>query len=186
MRRIAIIIILAALISLQEAGARRFSVSTNLLGYLYLGTMNVEAAYGLSRHWSINAGAVFNPFTFRLPSSDRQFQSRQQSYELGVRMWPWHVFSGWWVSAKAKYLEYNAGGIFSQRTEEGDGYGIGFSAGYSYMLHQNLNIEFGIGLWTGLKKYTVYDCPACGITLESGTKGFVMPNELLLSLVYVF
>ena len=75
---------------------------------------------------------------------------------------------------------------FSPDTEEGDGYGIGFSAGYSYMLHPNLNLEFGVGLWTGVKKYTAYDCPSCGVTTGSGTKSFIMPNELLLSLVYVF
>ena len=136
--------------------------------------------------WSLNAGAQFNPFTFRLPEKGKQLQSRQQSYELGVRLWPWHIFSGWWIAGKAKYQEYNRGGLFSQQTEEGDGFGIGLSAGYSYMIHPNLNLEFGIGLWSGIKKYAVYDCPSCGLTTESGTKGFIMPNELLLSLVYVF
>ena len=176
----------ALLLAAVSSEARRYSVSTNILGYLYLGTINMEASYGLSQHWSVNAGARFNPFTFRLPGDGRQFQNRQQSYDLGVRLWPWHIFSGWWVAAKVKYEEYNAGGIFSQETEEGDGVGIGLSAGYSYMLHPNLNLEFGVGLWSGVKKYTVYDCPACGLTVDSGTKGFIMPNEILLSLVYVF
>ncbi len=186
MGRILAIITVLFLALPQSLDARRFAVSTNILGYLYLGTMNLEASYGLSQHWSLNAGAKFNPFTFKLPSDDSTMQSRQQSYELGVRLWPWHIYSGWWVAAKAKYQEYNRGGLFSSRTEEGDGVGIGFSAGYSYMLHPNLNLEFGLGLWTGVKKYTVYDCPACGLTVDSGTKGFILPNELLLSLVYVF
>ena len=186
MRKI-LAVVAALLFSLpQEAEARRFSVSTNIIGYLNLGTMNMEASYGFSRHWSLNAGVKFNPFTFNNPVKDSRMQNRQQSYELGVRLWPWHVFSGWWIAAKAKYQEYNRGGIFSPDTEEGDGYGIGFSAGYSYMLHPNLNLEFGVGLWTGVKKYTVYDCPSCGVTTGSGTKGFIMPNELLLSLVDVF
>lgn len=170
----------------QPASARKFSVSTNLLGYLYLGTMNLDASYGLSRHWSLNAGAEFNPFTFSLAGKDSQIQSRQQSYELGVRLWPWHIYSGWWVSSRAKYQEYNFGGIFSDETEEGDAYGVGFSAGYSYMVHPHLNLEFGLGFWSGVKKYTVYDCPSCGLAMDAGTKGFIMPDELLLSLVYVF
>ena len=188
MKRLSILltITLAVILMPVTAGARKFSVSTNVLGYLYLGTLNMEASYGLSRHWSLNAGAKFNPFTFRLDGKDTQMQSRQQSYELGVRMWPWHVYSGWWVAAKAKYQEYNTGGIFSRKTEEGDGFGIGFSAGYSYMVHPHLNLEFGLGLWSGIKKYAVYDCPSCGLTTDSGTKGFILPNELLLSLVYVF
>lgn len=186
MKRILIIIAAMLVLALPQADARRFSLSTNIVDYLCLGTLNMEASYGLSQHWSLNTGARFNPFTFQAPGKDTGMQNRQQSYELGVRLWPWHVFSGWWVAAKAKYQEYNRGGIFSEKTEEGDGIGIGFSAGYSYMLHPNLNLEFGIGLWTGVKKYTVYDCPECGVTTEAGTKGFVMPNELLLSLVYVF
>ena len=186
MKRLFIAAFLAAFLLPTPAEARKFSISTNVLGYLYLGTINMEASYGLSQHWSLNAGAQFNPFTFRLPEKGKQMQSRQQSYELGVRLWPWHIFSGWWIAGKAKYQEYNRGGLFSQQTEEGDGFGIGLSAGYSYMIHPNLNLEFGIGLWSGIKKYAVYDCPSCGLTTESGTKGFIMPNELLLSLVYVF
>ncbi len=181
-----IMLLSVALLLPQDLEARRFSVSTNMLGYLYLGTFNLEASCGLSQHWSLNAGAKFNPFTFRLPGGDAQLQSRQQSYEFGARYWPWHVFSGWWVAAKAKYREYNHGGLFSPETEEGDGFGIGLSAGYSYMIHPRLNLEFGLGLWSGVKKFTVYDCTACGHTTASGTKGFILPNELLLSIVYVF
>ena len=168
------------------ADGRRFSLSTNVIDYLNLGTLNLEASYGFSRHWSMNMGVRYNPFTFRHPADGTPMQNRKQSYELGARFWPWHVFSGWWVAAKGKYQEYNYGGVFSPETEEGDGYGIGFSAGYSYMLHPNLNLEFGLGFWTGVRKYTVYDCPACGQVTESGTRGFILPNELLLSLVYVF
>ena len=176
----------AAFLLAQDMDARRFSVSTNMLGYLYLGTFNLETSYGFSRHWSLTAGAEFNPFAFRMQGGDRQFQSRQQSYELGARYWPWHVYSGWWVAAKARYREYNHGGLFSLKTEEGDGFGIGLSAGYSYMIHPRLNLEFGLGLWSGVRKFTLYDCPSCGNTLDSGVKGFILPDELLLSLVYVF
>lgn len=188
MKRIMTMITVSLLAAAGACGvdARRFSLSTNMLDYANFATLNVEASYGVARHWSVNAGAKLNPFTFRLREKGTQMQNRQQSYELGVRMWPWHIFSGWWVAAKAKYKEYNTGGIISSRTEEGDSYGLGFTAGYSYMLHPNLNLEFGIGFWTGVRQYTVYECPSCGLTTETGTKGFILPNEILLSLVYVF
>ena len=185
-KKIVLMVAAAVFMLPQPSQARRFSLSTNIVDYLNLGTLNLEASYGLSRHWSLNAGVRYNPFTYNLPEKGSQMQNRKQSYEIGVRMWPWHVFSGWWVAAKAKYQEYNAGGIFSPETEEGDGYGVGFSAGYSLMLLPSLNMEFGLGFWTGMKKYTIYDCPACGQVTESGTKAFILPNELLLSLVYVF
>lgn len=186
MKRIILLAAAALFVLPQYSQARRFSLSTNIMDYLNLCTLNMEASYGVAQHWSVNAGVRYNPFTYRIPGKESQMQSRRQSYELGVRMWPWHVYSGWWVAAKAKYQEYNIGGLFSDRTEEGDGYGLGFSAGYSYMLLPSLNLEFGLGFWTGVKKYAVYDCPSCGLTTESGTKGFILPNEILLSLVYVF
>lgn len=179
-------LVMAAVLSAPEMPARRFAVSTNLAGYANLGTMNAELSYSFSRRWTVNAGIKYNPWTFRASSPARQFQNRQQAYAAGVRFWPWHVYSGWWIAGKLQYQEYNSGGMISRRTEEGDRVGAGLTAGYTYMLHRNLNIEFGIGLWAGMKWYTEYACPACGMTLSSGRKGFILPNDLLISISYVF
>ena len=103
-----------------------------------------------------------------------------------MRFWPWHVFSGWWIGGKVQYQEYNRGGIRSAVTDEGDRYGAGLSAGFTYMLHPHLNVSLGAGVWGGLQRYTVYSCPVCGITQESGEKTFILPNDLALSLSYVF
>ena len=90
------IILVAVLLSASGlVHARKFSVSTNVLGYAQLGTMNVDVSYALSRRWSLTAGARYNPFTFHGGDASRQFQLRQQSYALGVRLWPWHIWSGW-------------------------------------------------------------------------------------------
>lgn len=188
MKRLAVKTVLLAILSVSISGivrAQQFSVSTNVMGYVDFGTLNMEASYAFARHWSVTAGARFNPFTF-YPDTDEQMQRRQQAYNIGIRMWPWHTFAGWWVAGKLQYQEYSRGGIVSRDTEEGDGYGIGFSAGYTYMLHPNLNLEFGLGLWSGVKKYRIYDCPSCGVTQEEGTKGFILPNEIIIALSYVF
>ena len=63
---------------MTKADPGRFSVSTNILDYARLGTVNVDASYGLSRHWSILAGARYNPFTFNEGDPERQFQYRQR------------------------------------------------------------------------------------------------------------
>lgn len=176
----------AAIIACTPGQARKFSASANLLGYACLGTMNAELSYSPARHWSITAGARYNPWTFHTPGQGKQFQLRQQSYALGARYWPWHVYSGWWIAGKLRYQEYNMGGIISRRTEEGDRAGAGLAAGYAYMLSENLNLEFGIGFWGGVKRYKVYSCPACGMTVSSGTKGFFLPDDLMVSISYVF
>ena len=60
------------------------------------------------------------------------------------------------------------------------------AAGYAYMLHPHLNVELGAGIWGGYDRYTVYSCPVCGFTEETGERKFLLPNEITLSLVYVF
>jgi len=179
------VVLLFLLVSSAEVFSQEWSVSTNLIGYLNLATFNAEVSYAAAQHISVTASAKYNPFTYH-PGTARQFQSRQQTYAAGIRWWPWHSLSGWWVAAKLQYQEYNAGGILSRRTEEGDKVGLGLTAGYTYMLHPHVNMEFGLGGWTGCKWYTVYSCPKCGITEESGRKAFILPNDLLVSIVYVF
>ena len=166
--------------------AQKFSVSTNLLGYAALGTLNADVSYSASRRWSFVAGARYNPFTFRAGDPERQFQLRQQSYCIGARLWPWHSLSGWWFSSKIRYQEYNSGGIFSRETQEGDRAGLGLYVGYTQMLSSHFNIEFGGGLCAGADFFRRYSCPVCGQTLSAGTKVFVMPDDLAVSLVYVF
>ena len=184
--RLKVLFVLMMLAGCIPAGAQKVSVSTNILGYAALGTLNADVSYAFSRHWSIVAGGRYNPFTFRAGDPERQFQFRQQSWSLGVRAWPWHIWSGWWFSSKLRYQEYNVGGIFSHRTEEGDRVGIGFYSGYTYMLSRHFNIEFGLGLWGGLDMYRRYSCPVCGLTVDEGRKGFVLPDDLMISFVYVF
>lgn len=184
MKRIGAVLVFL-LVSTTVVFSQEWAVSTNLVGYLNLGTLNVEASYAPLRHMSIHASAKYNPFTFHSPNGT-QFQERQQSYAVGLRWWPWHIQSGWWVAAKLQYQEYNIGGITSSRTEEGDRAGLGLTAGYTYMLHQHINLEFGIGGWAGYKWYTAYSCPKCGMTTDEGGKPFVLPNDLIVSIVYVF
>lgn len=166
--------------------AQKFSLSTDLLGYACLGTMNADVSYSLSQKWSIVAGARYNPFTFRKGDGQRQFQLRQQSYSLGMRMWPWHTGSGWWLAGKLRYQEYNRGGLLKSDTREGDRFGAGLYAGYTHMLSSHFNIEFGAGLWSGLDVYKRYSCPYCGQTVASGRGMFLLPDDIMISLAYVF
>ena len=169
-----------------KADSGRYSLSTNLLDYARLVTFNIDGSYALSQHWSLVAGARYNPFTFREGSPQRQFQYRQQSYSAGARWWLWHTWSGWWLSGKVRYQEFNIGGISSEKTEEGDRGGMGLYAGYTHMLTPHLNLEFGFGMWGGLSWYKRYSCPSCGVMVDSGREWFARPDDLMVSLVYVF
>lgn len=174
----------ALLLSLAVVSARaqRFSVATNLADYANFCTLNLDVSYALSRHWSLTAGAKYNPFSYR----SGELINKQRTFSLGARWWPWHIYSGFWIASKAQYMEYSHGGIRSPQTQEGDAYGLGLAGGYSYMLGPHLNVEAGLGFWGGWRKYTVYACPRCGTTRERGSRAFIMPNDIVISIAYVF
>ena len=182
--RLIITLILAAMPMLCRA--QEWSVSTNLMDYACLGTINIEGSGAAGRHISINASARVNPWTYHKGDPAKQMQNRHQTYAAGIRYWPWHIYSGWWISGMAQYQEYNHGGIFSQKTEEGDAYGLSVGAGYSLMLHEHWNLDFGLSLWGGQKSYITYACPSCGRIIDKGAKWFFQPNDIRVSIAYIF
>lgn len=186
MKKYVIVVSVFMLTMALPSFAQKFSLSTNLLDYACLGTMNLDASYSLSRRWSVVAGVRYNPFTFNEGDSQKQFQYRQQSYAVGARLWPWHTMSGWWFSGKLRYQEYCYGGIVSKEAEEGDRFGVGVYSGYTHMLSRHLNVEFGVGLWGGMALYHRYSCPVCGETVGSGRKYFLLPDDFMISFAYVF
>lgn len=156
--------------------AQRFSVGTDATEWLLLGTINADASVAVSQHFSLHAGAALNPWTYLKNEPEKQLQARQMDLWGGARWWPWHVYSGWWAGMDARYKVYNVGGILKRQTEEADAYGVRLWGGYSIMLSEHWNLDLGVGLWGGWKKYTIYSCPSCGVILEQGGKVFVLPD----------
>ena len=163
----------------------------------YLGTINAEAGVAVGRNFSVHAGVRYNPWTFRAGDPDdrvtdpigddeKQFQNRKQAYDLTLRYWPWYIYSGWWFGLKAQYMEYDYGGFITHPREAGDDYGVGVSAGYTYMLNEHWNLEFGAGIWGGYKKYGSYRCTNCGQPTGGGEKVFILPDDVKVSLMFVF
>lgn len=189
MKIIRVLLLCTALITVQgiheECSAQKWSLATNAVDWLNLGTMNIEVSAAVARKVTLNVGARYNPWTYA-KDTDHQFQNKKKAFKAGVRYWPWYVYSGWWIECDAQYMEYNRGGIFSRKTEEGDAFGGVLSFGYSLMLTKNWNIEFGAGLWAGSTKYTSYDCPVCGRVTDKGDKFFILPDDLKVSMVLTF
>lgn len=173
-----------ALCVTKETRGQEFALSTNFLDYANFGTLNLQASYGFDRHWSVSAGVKYNPFSFR--NGENETRNRQLSYSAGARFWPWHIYSGWWLSGGLRYQEYNSGGFSSVQTSEGDRFGGSLSGGYTYMLGQHFNIDFGFGLWAGYDVFTTYACQTCGKIIAEGGKYFVRPSEVTLALTYIF
>ena len=187
MKRKLIKILILASVSLTasyEASAQRWSIGTDVATWLNFGTINGEVSVAVAKELTINASAQYNPWTFRIQGD--QMQNRQQAYNLGLRWWPWHIYSGWWFGAGAQYQEYNRGGILSPVTEEGNAFGMSISGGYTLMINKAFNMEFGLGVWTGESRYTTYACPRCGKITDRGRKFFVLPNDIRIAFVFIF
>ena len=173
------------LLNVWPADAQKYAVAVNTADAIALGTISIDCSYSTGRHITVNAGARINPWTFQSGSS-KQFQTRHQTYYAGIRYWYWNAYSGWWTGTKAQFQEYNRGGILSQTTEEGNAYGLAINGGYSLMLSKHLNLDFGIGLWGGKQSYTEFSCPKCGRITASGKRFFILPDELIISLAWIF
>ena len=166
------------------ARAQEFSISTNVVDYANFGTLNLEASYGLARHWTLDAGVKYNPFSFE--KGEDMKLNRQRSLSAGARYWPWHIFSGWWLYGAMRYQEYSFGGVLSPQTSEGDRYGGSLGGGYTYMINPHLNLDFGLGIWAGYDVYTTYACQTCGRKVDSGEKFFILPSDIILALTFIF
>lgn len=179
-------LILFVLVSFCSLGLRsqNFALSTNFLDYANFGTLNIDAALAIAQHWSLNATVKYNPFSFN--SEDGEVVQKQRSVSSGGKYWPWHSFSGWWLSALVKYQEYNSGGLRSALTSEGDRFGAGFGAGYTMMLSTHLNLDFGAVVWGGYDSFTQYACPTCGRVVAKGSRAFFLPSDISVALTYIF
>jgi hypothetical protein len=49
----------------QESRKTRVALSTDVVDWANFGTMNLEAGVSVHRHFSIQAGAKFNPWEFK-------------------------------------------------------------------------------------------------------------------------
>ncbi|MBR6211558.1 MAG: DUF3575 domain-containing protein [Bacteroidales bacterium] len=188
MKRSLLIWILGLFLPLTCAG-QIWTVQTNVLDWAALGTANAEIGMSVSQHFSLVVGGRYNPWEFTDSKYNIPIRNQQQTAYLGVRFWPWYVNSGFWISAKAQYMfSFSNTGIWRAALKEGkNGIGGALAAGYTFMLSKHFNLEAGIGGWAGVfKEYGFYSSHNKYEVREEGRKTFIYPDQVSLSLVYVF
>lgn len=188
MKNKAIILVLLVLTAFPAvSSAQKLSLGTNLIDWADFGTPNLELNVAVHQHFSIMVGGRYNSWDFHSKDPAMLVRNHQQTAYAGFRYWPWYVNSGWWIATKAQWMNYSNTGIWRPALHEGMGVGAGISAGYTWMLMEHLNLELGAGAWGGyLIKHALYCCPECMEVRQQGPKGFIYPDDLFLSIVYVF
>jgi hypothetical protein len=113
--------------------------------------------------------------------------NKQTTGYVGVRYWPWYVWSGWWVSAKVRYTQFSETGVLRPKLFEGRSIGAGLAFGYTWMPSEHFNIEVGGGAWAGRHlEFAQYRTVRSMELQDSGPRNFAFIDEMSLSLMYVF
>lgn len=175
-------ILMPAFVALLISGntaAQNMYISTNLLDCLNLGTINGEFGLNPLPKWSFYARARYNPFTFNI---DGQMQNRVAGLALGTRYWFWYTNSGWFLNSHMGCSLYNTSGIMDKCAYEGVAYAVSFGGGYSLMLNERWNLDFGLGIQGGHTSFTKYACIKCGKVVDKGKTLFVAPSNMMVQL----
>ncbi len=177
----------ASRLDAQDRSKTQMVLSTDLVDWAGLGTINVEAGMSVHQHFSVQAGARYNPWNFKSGRLSLPLYTHQATAYAGCRYWPWYVFSGWWLGVQAQYTQYEETGVWRPALDTGTAVGGGVSLGYTLMLHEKLNLEFGAGVWAGKRyKHVLYCCPECMDVREANPGKFVALNDISVALMYVF
>lgn len=166
--------------------AQRWSISTNAMSWANLGTINVESGISVSKHFTVFAGAKYNPWKIRTKSQYVLINQQATGY-VGAKYWPWHVYSGWWIGAKAQFENFTQAGLFSEEMLTGNALGAGLSFGYSIMIAPKVNVDFGLGGWGGRAlNYSKYTNHYDNELITSGARNFLFLENVIVAFTYIF
>ena len=181
--------------SLSEAQRRVYdshttpvwAVKTNVL-YDATSTISLGSEFRLSNRLSLDMEVGWNPWTY---SSNRKLKHISIVPEL--RYWLYEPFNGHFWGAHLLYSNFNVGklhlpfDIFSSletNRYRGNGYGIGFSYGYQWLLSPRWGLEGSFGFGYLYADYAVYQCHTCGQHTGNSHKHYFGPTKVSLSVIY--
>ena len=158
------------------------ALKNNLL-YDAAATPNLQLEIRLSRQWSLELGAGFNPF----PLDDTKFPKwRHVSAHIAPRYWFCNVFNRDFISLNVAYVHYNVAGswypigwLYPQVKDsryQGDAVMAGASYGWHFAISPHFSIELEAGVDAGYSWYDQFECKHCGDKKASGGRWLVLPK----------
>lgn len=165
-----------------------FGLKTNVLSALYT-TFNLSGEVRIAPKYTIELSLSYNPWTF---SDNRKLKHIMVRPEY--RYWLTRPFREHYFGAYLHYSRFNISdfdypfGPYPSEPDErlqGDLYGGGISYGYQWMFSSFFSIEFSVGLGYSYATYHSYECGECGDRMEKGSKHYVGPDKVGISLLYI-
>lgn len=161
-----------------------YTVKTNLL-YAATATFPLGFELGIGEKSSLDLSGSWNPWTF---SDNKKWKHWAVVPEF--RYWIAQRFAGHFVGLHAAYSEFNVGGValLGLKHERRQGWlaGGGVSYGYVLPLTDKWRLEGTLSVGYLYQDYKRFDCETCGESRGKGTKNYVGPTKLGISLVYGF
>lgn len=165
---------------------RYWALSTNLLGYADLLTLNLEFQYAVGRHWSLAMSGKSNGLTIK-KGEENQIMDRKIVASVGAKYWPWYVYSGWWFSGFMRTENFSQSNLTKNMGfRSGDSYGAGVSAGYALILSKWFNLDFSVGAWGGYRTTSTYEFPDLEHSAGRSSKAFIDIADICVSAMFVF
>jgi hypothetical protein len=180
-----IVSIILAISVLFSAQAQKRAFAINVVDYFNFLTINGEVSLAFSRHWSGHFRCRYSPFILK-EGTLQQMQNKRLEFSAGIRYWIWNINSGWFTHLYPSYSKYNKGGIFNEKTYEGESYGALLGGGYAFMLSKRVNLELGVELRAGYKNYVIYEHPKGGRFKGKWKELFIEPGNVLIQFAFIF
>jgi len=173
----------------SDSVARRRAPSfrTNL-AYWASASPNLGFEIPLGKHLTIGANAGLKSWPRWLPWDTDVENPKKWKHILIVpelRWWTDEVYDGLFLGADLIYTHYNVGsvrfplGLYPEVRDhrlQGDFYGAGLFAGYSWYLNDWIRLETEAGLGAGYKKASIYECSHCGARIGETTGPTLIPK----------
>lgn len=165
----------------------RWAISTNITKWAFLGTMNMGVHFPVANRVSADLFGRYNPWTFNKESVDRRMTWRERTIAAGLTFYANRCFeTGFYLGAGVQYMQFNRGGVFSDKVYEGYAYGAYLKLGYLVSINDHWKFAAGLGAFGGYADYNVYTCNVCGRKIDAAKGWRIAPDTVNLSIVYVF
>ena len=173
---------------------RGIAIRSNLI-YAASATPNIGLEIPIGNHFSLGFNAGIKPWPRWLAWDWNKTVEKKWRHFLVApefRFWPWAVYDKLFVGADLIYTHYNVGavkfpfGLYPNVREnrlQGDFYGLGIFAGWSWWLSDHWRLEAEAGIGAGYADSKVFDCAYCGAELGR-EKGPVLVPKLGLNISY--
>lgn len=185
--RKAYILIVAIMLICNGLFAQRIALKTNALYWLTT-TPNLGLEFSLTRKWTVDISANYNPFTFA--GSDKlNPKLLHWLVQPEVRYWWCRSFERHFLGLHALYGEYNLGGIkfippLKDYRYDGKMLGGGLSYGYHWAVGLRWGIEASIGVGYMRLEYDKYVCGTCGEIDGRYVRNYIGPTKAVFSVIY--